>query len=247
MPRTNVVFYQEKSGEAPVLEWLGELRRTNRRAYETCVASVERLAIFGHELRRPLSDLLRDGIHELRIRKGAGELPDSVFLSRARPGDSGTRNHQNGCRAGRGDREMRSPQAGVRIGPGRKILFGGRRFLMAKTKDALKILERVTGGNPAVRRGITNAHVNLDVAQMIYDARTRAGMSQRQLAELVGSQQSVIARLEDADYEGHSLTMLQRIGSALGQRLELRYISANRRGLRRARGLSISNRLQRRA
>jgi phage-related protein len=35
-----------------------------------CVAAVERLAAFGHELRRPLSDLLRDGIHELRIRKG---------------------------------------------------------------------------------------------------------------------------------------------------------------------------------
>jgi len=70
MPRTNVVFYRESSGEAPVLEWLGELRKTNRRAYETCVAAVERLAIFGHELRRPLSDLLRDGIHELRIRKG---------------------------------------------------------------------------------------------------------------------------------------------------------------------------------
>jgi phage-related protein len=34
------------------------------------VASVERLAAFGHELRRPVADLLRDGIYELRIRKG---------------------------------------------------------------------------------------------------------------------------------------------------------------------------------
>jgi phage-related protein len=34
------------------------------------VASVERLAAFGHELRRPVADLLRDGIHKLRIRKG---------------------------------------------------------------------------------------------------------------------------------------------------------------------------------
>ena len=99
---------------------------------------------------------------------------------------------------------------------------------MAKTKDALKILERVTGGNPAVRRGITNAHVNLDVAQMIYDARTRAGMSQRQLAELVGSRQSVIARLEDADYEGHSLAMLRRIAAALNQRVEIRFVPIRR-------------------
>jgi hypothetical protein len=70
MPRTLIVFYREPTGEVPVLDWLGKLRKTNRRAYETCVASVERLAAFGHELRRPVADLLRDGIYELRIRKG---------------------------------------------------------------------------------------------------------------------------------------------------------------------------------
>jgi phage-related protein len=70
MPRATVVFYREPTGEVPVLEWLGKLRGTNLRAYATCVAAVERLAVFGHELRRPLSDFLRDGIHELRIRKG---------------------------------------------------------------------------------------------------------------------------------------------------------------------------------
>ena len=70
MPRTSVVFYREPAGEVPVLEWLTTLRKTNQRAYETCVAAVERLAVFGHELRRPLADLLRDGIYELRVRKG---------------------------------------------------------------------------------------------------------------------------------------------------------------------------------
>ena len=69
---------------------------------------------------------------------------------------------------------------------------------MAKTKDALKILERVTGQNSDVQQAITNARINLDVAQMIYDARTRAGLTQRRLGELIGSKQSVIARLEDA-------------------------------------------------
>ena len=70
MPRTSAVFYREPWGEVPVLDWLGKLRKTHRRAYETCVAAVERLAGFGYELRRPVADLLRDGIHELRIRKG---------------------------------------------------------------------------------------------------------------------------------------------------------------------------------
>lgn len=70
MPRTSVVFYRELRGEVPVLEWLVKLRKRDQPAYARCVAAVERLAAIGHELRRPLADLLRDGIYELRIRKG---------------------------------------------------------------------------------------------------------------------------------------------------------------------------------
>jgi len=103
---------------------------------------------------------------------------------------------------------------------------------MPKTKDALKILERVTGDDEAIKAGIAAAKTNLEVAQMIYDARTKAGLSQTELAALIGSKQPVIARLEDADYKGHSLTMLQRIAAALEKRLELRFVSS-RRKLRR--------------
>lgn len=95
---------------------------------------------------------------------------------------------------------------------------------MARTKNALTILDAVTGKDASVRKGIAAARINLEVAQMIYDARTRAGLSQRQLADLIGTKQPVIARLEDADYEGHSLTMLQRIAEALQQRLEVRFV-----------------------
>jgi len=66
---------------------------------------------------------------------------------------------------------------------------------------------------------------------MIYDARTKAGLSQTQLAALIGTKQPVIARLEHADYEGHSLTILQRIAAALHHRLEVRFIA---RGGRRS-------------
>jgi ribosome-binding protein aMBF1 (putative translation factor) len=118
---------------------------------------------------------------------------------------------------------------------------------MARTKDSVRILERVTAGSSAARRGIANARINLEVAQMIYDARTKAGISQRQLAELVGSRQSVIARLEDADYQGHSLTMLQRIGNALGQRLELRFVNAKRSGPRRLKEPASAGPILRRA
>ena len=100
---------------------------------------------------------------------------------------------------------------------------------MAKTKDALKIIERISGNGESVKAGIAEARANLEVAQIIYDARTQAGLSQTQLADLIGTKQSVIARLEDADYAGHSLTMLQRIAVALEQRVELRFVPQRRR------------------
>lgn len=62
------------------------------------------------------------------------------------------------------------------------------------------------------------------MAQLIYDARTKAGLTQKELAKLVGTTQSVIARLEDADYEGRSLTMLNRIAGALARRVEVRFV-----------------------
>ncbi len=70
MPRTGVVFYQEAPGDVPALDWLRGLHRTDRRGYAKCVARVQRLAELGHELRRPEADSLRDGIHELRARRG---------------------------------------------------------------------------------------------------------------------------------------------------------------------------------
>ena len=80
----------------------------------------------------------------------------------------------------------------------------------------------------ALRQEADEALVNAEVAQLIYDARTKSKLTQKQLADLVGTTQSVIARLEDADYEGHSLSMLQRIASALNKRLEIRFVPGRR-------------------
>lgn len=95
---------------------------------------------------------------------------------------------------------------------------------MAKTKDALTIIDRITGDDPEIRQMIEEETINAQVARMIYEARTKAGLTQQQLAKLVGTKQPVIARLEDADYEGHSLSMLQRIATALHQRLEMHLV-----------------------
>jgi hypothetical protein len=70
MPATMVYIYAEENGECPVLDWLSELRRTNTRAVDACIARVRLLAMMGHQLRRPHADMLRDGIYELRARVG---------------------------------------------------------------------------------------------------------------------------------------------------------------------------------
>lgn len=70
MPRIRVAFFQEADGEAPVVNWLREIMETNEKAWSHCRARIELLAQFGHELRRPAADYLRDGIYELRAKQG---------------------------------------------------------------------------------------------------------------------------------------------------------------------------------
>lgn len=67
---------------------------------------------------------------------------------------------------------------------------------------------------------------NAEIGRKIYELRTRAGLTQKELADLVGTTASVICRLEDADYEGHSLSMLRRIAAALNRRVEIRFVPA---------------------
>jgi transcriptional regulator with XRE-family HTH domain len=49
------------------------------------------------------------------------------------------------------------------------------------------------------------------------------------LANLVGTTASAICRLENADYAGHSLAMLNRIAAAFKQRVEIRFVPVTRR------------------
>ena len=98
---------------------------------------------------------------------------------------------------------------------------------MAKTVDAVEILKNRYGHLPGFDQGVAQERINVRVAMEIYQARQEAGLSQQELAELVGTSQQAISRLEDADYDGHSLSMLQRIGAALNKRVEIRLVSTD--------------------
>jgi ribosome-binding protein aMBF1 (putative translation factor) len=94
----------------------------------------------------------------------------------------------------------------------------------AKTSDAASILHKRYIKNKADRDSLERERENLTVAEQVHMLRTQAGLSQKQLAGKVGTTQSVISRLEDADYDGHSLTMLRRIALALNQKIQVQFI-----------------------
>lgn len=98
------------------------------------------------------------------------------------------------------------------------------------TTDAVEIMHRrYFEGNPEMLAALEEARANDEVARKIYELRTKAGLTQRQLAKLVGTTASVVCLLEDADYQGHSLSMLRRIAAALDQRVEIRFIPVSRK------------------
>ena len=101
---------------------------------------------------------------------------------------------------------------------------------MAKpTTDAVEILHRrFFEGKPERLKDLEEARANHEIARNIHQLRSASGLTQAQLGKLIGTTASVICRLEDADYEGHSLAMLRRIGAALNQRVEVRFVPIRR-------------------
>lgn len=94
------------------------------------------------------------------------------------------------------------------------------------SSPALKHLyERFVEGDVEQETTFEEHLANAEIAHKLHGFREKAGLSQRALAKRVGTSASVICRLENAEYEGHSLSMLQRIAAALNKRVEIRFVS----------------------
>jgi ribosome-binding protein aMBF1 (putative translation factor) len=91
------------------------------------------------------------------------------------------------------------------------------------TRDAVEILHRhFVENNPAVQEALHAERANHRIAKAIAELRRKLGLSQQKFADLVGTTASVICRLENADYEGHSTSMLEKIAAAVEHKVELR-------------------------
>lgn len=93
------------------------------------------------------------------------------------------------------------------------------------TSDAIEILHRrYYEGRPQRLAALEEARAEDELARKIYELREQAGLTQERLAKLVGTTPSVISRLEDSHYQGHSLKMLKRIAAAVNKSVEIRFV-----------------------
>lgn len=95
---------------------------------------------------------------------------------------------------------------------------------MGRTRDFAEVIRRKLASDRQLAEAVNDECVRVNVAEQIFAARKKAGMTQRELAEACGMKQSAIARLESADYEGHRLDTVRRIAAALNLRVEIAFV-----------------------
>ncbi len=188
---------------------------------DKCIVRIERLAELGHQLRRPEADFLRDGVSALRTSFQTVNYRMLYFF------------YQQTAVISHGlTKEKQVPDREIELAILHRKLFERTQLNLRtrsptmnktrKTSNAVRILHRRYIGEDVQRKAsLEQERVNAEVARTIYELREQAGLSQKELAERVDTTQSVISRLEDADYEGHSLSMFNRIAKALNQQVQV--------------------------
>ena len=96
--------------------------------------------------------------------------------------------------------------------------------MLRKKDDLDRTIEKALKINPSLQEGLDKADRAWDIAFQIYDLRKKSGLTQTQLAKLVKTSQSNIARIESADYTGYTFKTLEKVTKALKAKLEIRII-----------------------
>lgn len=94
-----------------------------------------------------------------------------------------------------------------------------------KTSTASKVLyNRLYKNRPQRISDLEQSIADSNLGIRIHRLRQEEGLTQAELAEKIGTTASVISRIEDADYDGHSVETLRRIAKALKRRLDIRFV-----------------------
>jgi ribosome-binding protein aMBF1 (putative translation factor) len=85
-----------------------------------------------------------------------------------------------------------------------------------RTTSAREIArQRIYQGRPERIAEREQTHREMALGMKIRRLREEAGMTQKDLADRIGTQASAISRIEDADYDRHSIALLQKVADAL--------------------------------
>lgn len=96
---------------------------------------------------------------------------------------------------------------------------------MNRKKDDLdRTIEKILKEDPSFKEKLDQADRAWDIAFQIINLREKAGLTQTQLAKLIGTRQSNIARIESADYTGYTLKTLEKVTKALKAKLEIKIV-----------------------
>ena len=191
-----------------IVEWMDGLDEDE---WDRTVVVIDRLAALGPAARMPMSRSLGDGLFELRFTLG----PTARRITYRFTKDGRVillttfRKQRNNER--------------TEIDPGPQ---GSRLCAQSGTREGdddgqLLPLGRRQEASAGLLGTETRAGVEQDLAlgQLIYDLRTAAGLSQRELAERMGTTQSVISRLEEGGGARNRIDTLARVATALDRHL----------------------------
>lgn len=95
--------------------------------------------------------------------------------------------------------------------------------------DAVELMDKWYGSIPDWDKLVAEEEFNMQVGQAVYDLRHSVGLSQADLAKLTDTTQSIISKVENADYDGSSIDILKRVCFALHTRIEV-FCSGNMPG-----------------
>jgi DNA-binding XRE family transcriptional regulator len=91
------------------------------------------------------------------------------------------------------------------------------------TSCASEIIDHLIGDDVQMKQRIEQQRINIRIAQMVYEARTAAGLTHAQLARKAAIPKKVIVQLEEGDYDGNALVLLQRIAFVLGRTVNVEW------------------------
>ena len=101
------------------------------------------------------------------------------------------------------------------------------RTALRGTTDGLKILDALFLRSSRTKRLLAEERERVALGDLIRESREAERLTQAQLARKVGTSQSAIARIEDANYTGQKLGTIAKIAAALGHQVEVNLVKVN--------------------